>query len=81
MNLNEEILEKIIEKAAALFKKNDSELNGNTKFVEELDAKSVDYVKIISVLEDEYGVEINFMEFRRKKTLGEAADYVAGICG
>ncbi len=81
MNLNEEILEKIIEKAAALFKKNDCELNGNTKFVEDLDAKSVDFVKIISVLEDEYGVEINFMEFRRKKTLGEAADYVAGICG
>ncbi|RCX16044.1 acyl carrier protein [Anaerobacterium chartisolvens] len=81
MNLNEEVLELIIKKASELFKKDAGSLNGGTMFVEELDAKSVDYVKIIAVLEDEYGAEINFMEFRRKKTLGEAADYVAGLCG
>ena len=30
---------------------------------------------------DEFDVEIPFMEFRRKKTLGEAAQFVAELLG
>ena len=56
-------------------------MTAETKFVEDLNAKSVNYVQIIAVLADEYDVEINFMEFRRKKTLGEAAEFVAQLCG
>jgi acyl carrier protein len=49
--------------------------------VEDLKAKSVNLVQIIAILEDAYDVQINFMEFRRKKTLGEAAEFVAQLCG
>ena len=80
MELIEEIMEIIIKKSSELFKKDISELNGDTKFAEDLNAKSVDYVKIIAVLEDEYDLEINFMEFRRKKTILEAATFVATLC-
>jgi acyl carrier protein len=81
MELKDQILEKTIQRASELFKKNPSELSADTKFVEDLKAKSVNYVQIITILADTFDVEIPFMEFRRKKTLGEAAEYVAQLCG
>ena len=81
MGLKEEVLEKIIQRAAVLFKKDSGELSSDTKWVEDLKAKSVNYVQVIAILEDAFDVQINFMEFRRKKTLGEAAEFVAQLCG
>ena len=79
MELKEEILGKIIQRAAVLFKKSPSEIGPDTKWVEDLKAKSVNYVQVIAILEDAFDVQINFMEFRRKKTLGEAAEFVANL--
>jgi len=81
MGLRDEILEKIIQRAAVVFKKDPGELSADSTFVEDLKAKSVNYVQIIAILEDAYDVQINFMQFRRKKTLGEAAEFVAQLCG
>jgi acyl carrier protein len=81
MELKDEILEKIIQRASTLFKEAPGELSADTKWVEDLKAKSVNYVQVIAVLEDAFDVQINFMEFRRKKTLGEAAEFVAQLCG
>ena len=74
-----EVLGKIIERAAELFKVDPGQYSAETRFVEDLKVKSVNYVQIISVLEEEFDVQIPFMEFRRKKTFGEAAEYVAGL--
>lgn len=73
--MREEILAKIIERAAPLFGMDSASLGEDTTF-EACNAKSVHYSQITTYLEDEYDVEIPFMSFRRKKTLGEAADYV-----
>ena len=81
MELKNEILGHIIQRAAELFKKDPGELSADTQWVEDLNAKSVNYVQIITILADEYDVEINFMEFRRKKTFGESAEFVAQLCG
>jgi acyl carrier protein len=81
MELKDEILEKIIERASQIFKKDRGELNADTRFVEDLAAKSVNYVQIITILADTFDADIPFMEFRRKKTLGEAAGYVASLLG
>jgi acyl carrier protein len=81
MGLRDEILEKIIQRAAEVFKKDPGELSVDTRFVEDLKAKSVNFVQIIAILEDAFDVQINFMEFRRKKTLGEAAEFVSQLCG
>ena len=81
MELRDQILESMIRRAAVVFKKDAGELKGETDFVADLKAKSVNYVQIITVLADEFDVEIPFMEFRRKKTLGEAAAYVAQLLG
>jgi len=81
MELKEQILQKIIERASQIFRKPPEEIGGETRFVEDLKAKSVNYVQIITILADTFDVDISFMEFRRKKTLGEAASYVAQLLG
>lgn len=80
MEMQQQILKKMIERASEIFQKDPSELNEGTRFVEDLQAKSVNYVQIIALLEDVFDVEINFMAFRRRKTFGEAADFVAELC-
>lgn len=80
MELKEQILQAMIKRAAELFKKDPSELGEETS-LEALGAKSVNYVQILSVLEEEFDVECTYMEFRRKKTLGEAAEYFAEQLG
>jgi acyl carrier protein len=81
MELKDQILEKMIQRAAEIFKKNPADMSGETKFVDDLKAKSVNYVQIITIVADTFDVEIPFMEFRRKRTLGEAAAYVAELLG
>ena len=81
MEFKEEVLGHIIQRAAEMFRKDPGELNADTRWVEDLEAKSVNYVQVIAILADEYDVEINFMEFRRKKTFGESAEFVAQLCG
>jgi acyl carrier protein len=74
-----DILQRIIMRAAELYKADPGGYSAETRFVEDLKAKSVNYVQIISVLEEEYDITIPFMEFRRKKTFGEAAEFVAEL--
>jgi acyl carrier protein len=79
MDLKDEILQKIIKRSAELFKKNPEELSESTNFETDLKAKSVNIVQILTVLEAEYDVEITYMDFKRKKTIGEAADFVSKL--
>ena len=74
--MQEEILEKLIERAAEVFKKDAAEFSGDTHFKNDLKPKSVEIVQITTFLEDEYDVEIPYMEFRRKATFAEAAEYI-----
>ncbi len=79
MNLRSEIIQKIKERSCVLFEKSMDELSENTNFAKDLGAKSANVSQMTTFLEDEYDVEIAFMEFRRKKTIGEAADYVVEL--
>ena len=80
MSSSEQVLSRIISRAAELYKTDPATYSAQTTFAEDLKAKSVNYVQIIAVLEEEFDVQIPFMEFRRKKTFAEAAEYVAGLC-
>ncbi len=55
------------------------ELSDSTEIIADLGAKSVNFVRIISALEDEFELEIPFMEFRRTKSIGEAIDYIVQL--
>lgn len=55
------------------------ELSDSIEFIADLGAKSVNLVRIIGALEDEFELEIPFMEFRRKRSIGEAIDYIVQL--
>ncbi len=80
MNTREEAVKKIIERCCVLFNKKPSELDENTRFIEDLGAKSGNVSQMTNYLEDEFDVEISFMEFRRRATIGMAADYIEELC-
>ena len=73
--MREEVLNLIIEKGAYIWGKDVSELSENTTF-DEMNAKSAHLTSIIVVLENEFDAMINYIDFKKCKTLGEAADYV-----
>jgi acyl carrier protein len=79
MTIEERIADRVMTEVARVFKKNVNELNRNTRFIEDLHAKSVDIVELIAVLENEFGVEIPYPETRRRKTIGEAIELVVSL--
>ena len=81
MTVKEEVVEALVKKAADLFHKDPETMGPETRFEEDLEAKSVNYVQFSALLEDMYDVEVPFMEFKRKKTFAEAGAYIANILG
>ena len=79
MEIREEAIGVLVEKAAALFGKDPSGLNENTSFEADLNCKSVGYVQLSAALEDEFDVEVPYMELTRRSTFGEVADYIASL--
>lgn len=79
MSQKDEVVKKIIERAVVIFQKNPDELSENTRFAEDLMAKSGNVSQMTTFLEDEFDVEIAFMQFRRMATIGEAAAYIVEL--
>jgi acyl carrier protein len=79
MTTNELAFQKIKERCCIIFKIPPDEITEATQFEADLNAKSVNITMMLNYLEDEFGVEIPFMTFRRYKTLGEAAEYISTL--
>ena len=73
------IQEKIIQRISAILGISPETVNEDSKFIEDLNAKSGNMSQLVNFLEDEYDVEIAYMDFRRKKTVGQAAEYIAEL--
>ena len=56
-------------------------LTEDTRFLEDLGAKSYDYLHLAVFLEAEYDVDLPYMKFSKNKTLKEMAEYVAKEVG
>ena len=75
MNLDD--IEKEIKKIVALeFKKNEGELSRDTRFLEDLFAKSIQIVEMCALMEMKFDIEIPLSEVRENKTIGQAIDYI-----
>ena len=70
------VYEMILERLTAMLGPKD--YNEDTKYAD-IGMKSVNYSSMITALEDEFDVEIPFMQFRRKLTVGESVDYVCEL--
>ncbi|KAB1438437.1 acyl carrier protein [Candidatus Galacturonibacter soehngenii] len=76
MELREEAIEMIKERLTVIL--GAGEYKEETTF-EELKMKSVNYSQLTTALEDEFDVEIPFMDFKRKVTIAAAADYIVEL--
>ena len=73
----DEVMKLMVPKIAELCGKTAAEITPDTKLMEDLGMKSPTMVILISYLEDELEVDIDFMKFRRHQTVADAASYVA----
>ena len=69
-----EYLEFVLNAAKKVFMEED--ITAETRFTEDLNAKSISIAQLMNALEDEYDVEVPYMEFKRRRTIGEAAAYI-----
>lgn len=78
METREEILGCMAQRLAQLLGVDAATLNESTEFAG-LNLKSVHYSQLTTTLEDACDVEVPYMDFKRRATLGEAADYVLSL--
>ncbi len=76
--MKEDIISKIAERLSGILGKDASEFSADTIF-DDLKLKSMNYSQLTTFLEDAFDVEIPYMDFKRKKTVGEAADYIVSL--
>ncbi len=76
--MKEDVISKIAERLAAVLGKDAADFTADTLF-EDLNLKSMNYSQLTTYLEEAFDVEIPYMDFKRKKTLGEAAEYVVSL--
>lgn len=80
MEFREEVIKLLIQIAVRMFGCDPETLGPETSFKDDLQCKSANIVQFTTALEDEYDVEVPYMEFNRKATFAEAADYIAELC-
>lgn len=72
----EEVVDILKNKAAEIFGVDAASLSAETSFVDDLHCKSVNIVQFASALEDEYEVEVPYMQLNKCKTFADAAKFV-----
>lgn len=54
-------------------------LTPETDLAKDLGAKSIIIMQIMTAIEDEFGIDLNYMQFNRKKAIGEIVEYVQEV--
>ena len=70
------MLEKMKEIIAEQLNCDESEINAETNFKDDLGADSLDLFELVMALEEEYGIEIPAEELTEMTTVGTVIDYL-----
>ena len=71
---DEMITAKFIREVCLLFELTEEEMNRDMRFKEDLNATSLQYMGMISVMTELTGQDISYAKMRKYKTMGEAID-------
>ena len=72
----EEVSEKVKEVLTEQLGIDESEINDDASFQEDLDADSLDLVELIMSLEEEFGMEISDEDAERIQKVSDAVEYI-----
>jgi acyl carrier protein len=61
---------------ADIFKTDIKKLKDNTRFVEDLNAKSIDIIALIAATENAFGIRTRREETAKNKTVKQSIDYI-----
>jgi acyl carrier protein len=73
----DEVLERIRDHLSAELEVDSARIGEDTRFMEDLEADSLDLVELVMELEDSYGIRIPDEQAAKILTVGQAADFVA----
>ena len=76
MTLKEEAVQVLCKKAHDIFGIDPTTLGENTSFDDDLHCKSTNIVQFSAALEDEFDIEVPYMQLKKMKTFGEAAAWI-----
>ncbi|MDI6763946.1 MAG: acyl carrier protein [Thermodesulfobacteriota bacterium] len=72
MDVDKRVREIIVEQLGV----NESEVNPEAKFIDDLGADSLDLVELVMALEEEYNLEISDEDAEKIQTVGDAIEYI-----
>lgn len=61
-----------------IFKVPAENISRETKFTDDLHAKSIDIVALLAALGGEFGISVSSQEVQSNQTVGQAIDYIKG---
>ena len=74
--MTENIGKKFKQIVADIFNTDLKKIKASTKFVEDLNAKSVDIIALIAATENSFGIKTKREETSKNKTVGQAIAYI-----